>query len=170
MAWGEIKYAINSTLGTDDFAPLNKIIINSKTIIPATNELFYPNLKYEELAGEQEEKEIAKFRMFLKGKFGVRINTTLYKTATSTSYTPTVRLYVNNTLRGSKVIHSYSKTQTSTSGQNYDTIFTNVTANDDDVVKIIFLTTDDSVSSSSRCVFNNIALLGNIVETVAFDE
>lgn len=33
MAWEEIKYAVNSTLGTDEFLPLDEIIKNLKTYV-----------------------------------------------------------------------------------------------------------------------------------------
>lgn len=171
MSWAEVKYALNSTLGTDEFMPLNKVIINTKVIEPDSNtELWTPDLKYSELSGMQStEKEIAKFRMFLKGKIYIKVSTTLYKTATSTPYTTVLKWYVNGTLKSQETIHSFTRSQTAT-GQVYDTTSARLTVNDDDIISVKFLTTDAEVYRTCRCVFDNIVVLGKVVDTVAFDE
>lgn len=39
MSWSEIKKALNSTLGTKNFRPLNEFVINSKTVVASDNVL-----------------------------------------------------------------------------------------------------------------------------------
>lgn len=35
--WAEIKHALNSTIGTSDFAPLNELYIKGKTLVASNN-------------------------------------------------------------------------------------------------------------------------------------
>lgn len=169
MSWAEVKYAINDTLGTNDFQSLNKIIVNSKNIVAeAESPVFYPTLKHSELSGLQEETSLAEYKMFIGGSFFLNLKTIITKTATSSGYHPTLRIYVNESLNQEIAIASFTNSQTS-SGREYETNSNRILVSHGNNVKITFLTNDATVADSSRCKFEEMSVNGKIIDTVAFN-
>ena len=103
--WAEVKYALNSSLGTVNFKPINEIIIGSKQIIADEDEI---NCYIPMVTGSFEGKAttpepVASFRTRFAGSFyvqvegnGKQINDSSY---TSDKYKPYLYVYVNGVVR-----------------------------------------------------------------------
>lgn len=89
--WKEIKYAINSTLGTSDFQPLDTLLRSTKTLSATsdtTNVIFRFEQKYDYSATA--EYDVVEMKMLTPGNIRVRQGTT-----TSGKYTAHFNVYIN---------------------------------------------------------------------------
>ena len=89
--WKEVKYALNSTLGTDDFKSLDNVVNQSKSLC-ASNDLYYIFIsqKEQDKKSFDGETKICEFLSYRNGTS--RIRATIYTTAGST-WVFTVKLY-----------------------------------------------------------------------------
>lgn len=97
--WGEIKYAINSTLGTRDFKPLNEIIMQTKDLA-ASNTLYkivFPTSHSQDLS-RNKDNVLFKFKANRNGS--IRLFMSFYRGLTPRGIT--IRAFINTTMTNSQ--------------------------------------------------------------------
>ena len=100
MSWTETKYAINSTLGTDDFKPLNKIIEGNWNLIASDNVYASEKAMYSGSSGVYT----------LSNSFKVRSSGTV-RFAVNATFSANTE-YTFNVKRNGQIVASYSRTGT----------------------------------------------------------
>ena len=75
MGWSKVKKAINSTLGTDEFAPLDKLILGSKGLKASEN--FYSRVLSKSLTGRKDEPFVIENLMTMKWQGSLRLKISL---------------------------------------------------------------------------------------------
>lgn len=108
--WSGIKHALNSTLGTSEFKPLDKLvqdyIKSQRTYAPSDSSLAI--LTINEIAAETDEKIIsgASFTSFVNGSLRVKAIFELRSTSMSSSTRCNFKIYKNGQLyKGATVSH-----------------------------------------------------------------
>lgn len=120
MSWAEIKYAINSTLGTNKFKPLNELIISEGKQLVASDTDFLRIDKTADVGGvgvtnanPSPEVTIVTIKPVVGGSVRMSVNLDLYKSATTSSrYTVAyVHVYINGVKK-----HTFSTSNSSLTG------------------------------------------------------
>lgn len=163
--WAGIKHALNSTLGTNDFQPLDQQIRNNK-ILMASNEL-YATLPTEfsksgygyHVSESDPEKELYRtsIKMNNDGSFKIGIDRLFINTSNA------ARL-VFNILKNNEIIQDYSK-----ANMGESTFTSNaINFNRGDVINFVFYIQWDGHDASLSAIYeaSDIKLLGTFKESV----
>ena len=147
--WAGIKYALNSTLGTNDFEPLDKMILGQKQLLASDN--VYQIVKSN--AGSVTNPatlNIDLFKLKINGSFKIRA----YGSA---SYNPgTIRI-----LKNGVDITSIS-VEVQTEDRNYDSSVINAERND--TISVIL-----SAGTNGRLYVYTISILADIIDGSAIE-
>lgn len=76
--WSEIKHALNSTIGTDDFKPLDKIIQGNKAIVASDNLYWIISNTGAYTEDNTKFTEFAKIRINISGSIKLRVKSGAY--------------------------------------------------------------------------------------------
>ena len=110
--WAEIKYALNSTVGTDLFRPLDKIINGTKVLQPSDENLYdLYTLSNDEMTSAVPQKHINSFRTYLSGTVKLILKGQYRKrTSDNTSPNGTISaiIYRNNVQIGKVELFSFT--------------------------------------------------------------
>lgn len=143
--WGAITKALNSTVGTKFFKPLNELYFLGKTVVPSDNLLFV-------IDDEQKENNFnytKALTMKTNGAFRVSAEFETYYSSTAT-----IRIYKNGELYKS----------VAAGAEDSGTKTTDVAFSKNDV-----LTFGVSISGSSGASVSNLRLYGDIKDISIFD-
>lgn len=162
--WTGIKYALNSTLGTNYFQPLDQQIRNNK-ILMASNELYatlpteFSKSAYEYAVSESNpKKELYRtsIKMNNDGSFKIGIDRLFINTSPQN--------FVFNILKNNEIIQDYSKTNTGESAFTSNAI----NFNRGDVINFVFYIQWNGGSTSTSTIYeaSDIKLLGTFKESV----
>jgi hypothetical protein len=165
--WAEIKHALNSTLGTSEFQPLDKLIrYEGKSLIPSSN--VFKTVSAETLSvtitngsTSSPSVNIGSIRSKIGGTVTVRANMDITYGQNTTTYGK-VSVYVNNVLKTTVTLTKATDTLT-TSG--LPTALVSFQAND----VISFKLSGSSsweVTNSTTITCRNVSILADTVDNV----
>ena len=151
--WSYIKKAINSTLGTNDFEPLNELFFKNKALNASEN-LYYTiqseSVKVEEGKTYKIPKSI---KMYNSGSITIKSN---LKAPYGRKYTY-LNIYINNVL--------YKQLSSTTNANETTEVSTVVSFNADDVITFGIFVELTSASSTKYGEFSNLRICADMVDT-----
>ena len=151
--WSYIKKAINSTLGTNDFEPLNELFFKSKALNASEN-LYYTiqseSVKVEEGKTYKIPKSI---KMYNSGSITIKSN---LESPYNRAYTY-LRIYINNVL--------YKTLSSETTSPETTEVSTIVSFNAGDIITFEIFVDFTSSSSTQYGKFSNLRICADMVDT-----
>lgn len=142
--WAGIKHALNSTLGTSDFKPLDELIMYENKQLSASDNV-YMTIPIETVtlsstatstsAASSEIIDICKFKLKVTGSIRVSLNVSLYDGANNSNYSAVgyVYVYINGVQK-----HSFYKDTSSldTAGTLTDDVTGDISFNKGDIITL----------------------------------
>lgn len=146
MSWAEIKHAINSSLGTDDFKPLNELINGTKGLVASDN--LYMNLVTSNISVSSRDTYTIPINVNINWNGSFRLSGVFY---TNTNYRGKLEVYKNNVL-----VDTITATADSTTKISADFM-----CNKGDIFTLTINNTNISVMTNLR----NLAIYADLVDT-----
>ena len=145
--WGYIKKALNSTLGTDKFRPLDKLFLKDKALV-ASDDLYVIIDSAVSLKANTTVKSTKKIKMLNSGS--VKIGA-VSSTPTKHSYYSLIKVYLNDSDLD-QLYFDHTENQS---------VFSETTINfsENDVITLEYQS-----PQYSECDFSNVALYGRVVD------
>lgn len=152
--WTEIKHAINSTLGTSEFKPLDKLFLEQKALV-ASDVPFYEIVAGEKRVdvGKGDNTATLPYKIKMLNAGSLRVSVML-KRSNSSNYT-TLRIYVNDVER--------AKLQSSLNNADYFLETADINFKQDDVISF-------SASGYTYAFIKDLTLCGTIVDNSLFKD
>lgn len=161
MSWGEIKYAINSGLGTSYFTPLNELIQNRR-VLHASRDVtylqFYPSLINYTVNTELESYKI---KMLSSGTLLFRG----FSSKPGILFGPRVNIYKND-VQITHILIDRDTSDVTVEGDLYYTDTNSITFNPGDVFYVKFSTWRAAGGNPTGELKVNVSIMGELIESV----